>query len=113
MDAAVEDVRHNAVLQLSASPAKSLLSKKGLNIEHLLCTQARSKKKHNGLLVLASARGYLADVGTLFKSPSNASAGSHISLPYNLSLSALCRNTGHGMAASDLKKESICNNRLD
>ncbi len=34
--------------------------------------QAKSKKKNNGLLVLASARGYLADV-------SNASCSMHIS----------------------------------
>ena len=33
MDAAVEDVRHKAVLQLPASPAESLLSKRGLNTE--------------------------------------------------------------------------------
>ena len=67
-------------------PSKSLPPKRGLNTEHLFCTQAKAKKKHNGLLVLASARGYLADVGIIAKTPPDASVGPHIRLPYKPSL---------------------------
>ena len=84
MDAAVEDVRHETLLQYSTSPAKTLLFKRGLNSEHLFCTQAKAKKKHNGLLVLASARGYLADVGTIVKSPPDASVDPQNWLPSKL-----------------------------
>ena len=89
-----------------------MLYKRGLKTGHFLCTQAKAKKKHNGLLVLASARGYLADVGITAKAAPHVSVGPHMRLPFNPSLHASCCNTTHGMAASDLEEDNIANSRL-